>query len=166
MSGIAIPERIVDNKKITVKTDDNSQLLMDFGNQCFAVVTTGFTIQKYRNAGIELYGTEGTVQMIGEDWDPKGYELWENSKGCWQVYEQKQHWPWSDGVRDLIEAVQQGRKPVSSPEHAYHVLEVMTKSFEAARTGQTQEIASTFTPPTFGKAVEAGAAHLQHDPSR
>ena len=29
-------------------------------------------------------GTEGTVQMLGEDWDPKGWELWENRRGAWE----------------------------------------------------------------------------------
>lgn len=165
MSGIAIPERVVDNRKITVRTDDNAQLLLDFGDQCYAVVTTGFTLQKYRAPGLELYGTEGTVQMIGEDWDPRGYELWENSRGCWQVFEQRSSWPWSDGVRDMIAAIHEGRKPLGSPEHAYHVLEIMTKAAESGRTGQALPIESTFTPPTFATAAEGVAAHLDHDPT-
>ena len=63
----------------------------------YAVVTTGFTIQKYRVPGIELYGTDGTIQMIGEDWAPQGYELWRNADGGWQIYEDQSHWPWADG---------------------------------------------------------------------
>ena len=165
MNGTAIPERIVDNRKITVQTEDNSQLLIDFGNQCFAVVTTGFTLQKYRAPGIELYGTDGTMQMIGEDWDPRGYEIWENSKGCWEIYEERSSWPWTDGVRDFIQSIQEGRKPVNAPEHAYHVLEIMTKSFESSRLGQALPIVSTFDPPRFDKAAERVAPHLDHAPS-
>ena len=48
MSGTAIPERVVDNQRIQVRPEDNLQLLLDFGDSRFAVVTTGFTIQKYR----------------------------------------------------------------------------------------------------------------------
>jgi predicted dehydrogenase len=165
MSGTAIPERIVENRRIAVQTEDNSQLLLDFGNQCFAVVTTGFTIQKYRCCGIELYGTDGTIQMLGEDWDPQGYEIWENRKGCWEVHDQRQHWPWTDGVRDFVEAINTGRKPVNSPEHAYHVLEIMVKSFESGRTGQALPILSTFTPPRFDAAPDGVAPHLDHAPS-
>jgi predicted dehydrogenase len=165
MSGIAIPERIVDNRQIRVQTDDNCQLLLDFGNQCFAVVTTGFTIQKYRCAGIEIYGTDGTIQMLGEDWDPKGHELWRNDRGCWEVYEYRGNWPWTDGIRDAIEAIHQRRKPVNSPEHAYHVLEIMTKSAESGRLGQALPIVSTFDPPRFDKARARVAPHLDHAPS-
>lgn len=163
-SGTAIKERIAGNRKVKVQADDNSQLLIDFGNECFAVVTAGFTIQKYKVPGIELYGSDGTIQMIGEDWAPAGYEMWRNDKGYWQVHEDRSRWPWHDGVRDLIEAIQQGRKPLNSPEHAYHVLEIMTKCFESGATGQALPIISTFVPPEFDSSAEQIAAHLNHDP--
>ena len=38
--------------------------------------------------GIELYGTEGTMQMVGEDWAPNRYELWQNQAGCWQIFKE------------------------------------------------------------------------------
>ena len=164
MAGIAIPERIVDNRRITVRTEDNFQLLLDFGNSCFGVVTTGFTIQKYRVPGIEIYGTRGTIQMMGEDWDPHGYELWENDRGAWEVHEDRAHWPWTDGVRDFIAAIREGRAPVNSPEHAYHVLEIMVRCAESARSGQTLAIESTFDPPRFDSAAPRVAPHLDHAP--
>ena len=164
MTGIAIPERIVNNKKMTVQADDNFQLLMDFGNQCFGVVTTGFTIQQYDVPGIEVYGTEGTITMKAEDWDPRGYRLKRNKDGFWQDHDQRARWLWTDGVRDLIQAVQQGRKPVNAPEHAYHVLEVMVKSMESGRTGQALPIISTFTLPHFDRRDGRTAAHLDHAP--
>lgn len=167
MSGIAIPERIVDGERIDVRTDDNAQLLLDFGDACYAVVTTGFTIQKYRVPGIELYGTDGTIQMIGEDWAPKGYELWRNAAGCWETYEDQSDWPWADGARHLIDCIEREQPPVITPEHAYHVLEIMTKTMESGRTGQALPIDSTFAPPRFDDAdlLDHGA-HLAHDPGR
>ena len=59
---------------MAVAADDNAHVLIDFGNACFAVVTTGFTIQKYRTPAIELYGLEGTMQMMGDDWAPERAE--------------------------------------------------------------------------------------------
>jgi predicted dehydrogenase len=166
MSGITIPERIVDDRMTKVETDDNAHLLLDFGNSTYAVVTTGFTIQKYRCAGIELYGSEGTIQMIGEDWAPKGYEIWQNRAGCWQVYEQD-GWHWTAGLRHMIECIEQGTPPLIRPEHAYHVLEIMLKTMESGRSGHAIPIESTFEPPRFDAAEEgAVAAHLAHDPSR
>jgi len=54
---------------------------------------------------------------------------------------------------------------VNSPEHAYHVLEIMVKSFESGRTGQALPIVSTFTPPRFDIAPDRIPAHLDHAPS-
>jgi predicted dehydrogenase len=166
MSGVAIPERVVDGKMMQVETDDNAHLLLDFGQTTYAVVTTGFTIQRYRVPGIEIYGSEGTIQMIGEDWAPRGYELWQNSAGHWKTYEHGP-WPWSDGIRHMIECIEQQTKPVITPEHAYHVLEIMLATMESGRTGQSVTIESTFEPPRFDLPKEtAVAAHLDHDPGR
>jgi predicted dehydrogenase len=165
MSGIAIPERLVDGRLTKVETDDNTHLLLDFGDTTYAVITTGFTLQQYRVPGIEIYGSEGTIQMIGEDWAPKGYELWQNSAGCWQVFDEHSDWPWTDGIRHMIECIQNGTPPVIRPEHAYHVLEIMLKTMESGRTGQALPIESTFEPPRFDVAEDGKvAAHLIHDP--
>ena len=165
MSGIAIPERVVDGKLKQVRTDDNMQLLLDFGDARYAVVTTGFTIQQYNVPGIELYGTTGTIQMIGEDWAPTGYEMWRNEDGFWRTYNEGSNWPWSDGIRHLIECIETGTQPVITPEHAYHVLEIMLKSAESGRTGQALPIESTFVPPRFDNAPTlAKNAQLVHDP--
>ena len=102
--------------------------------------------------------------MKSDDWDPKGYALWRNQDGYWQNHPRRQQWPWTDGVRDMIEAVLTGRKPTNAPEHAYHVLEIMTKSMESGRTGQALPIVSTFTPPRFDRADARIAAHLDHAP--
>jgi predicted dehydrogenase len=135
MSGIAIPERVVDGKMQKVETDDNAHLLLDFGNTTYAVVSTGFTIQQYKVPGIEVYGSQGTIQMIGEDWAPTGYELWENKDGFWKTYAQP-HWNWSDGIRHMIDCIETGTEPAIRPEHAYHVLEIMLATMESGRTGQ------------------------------
>lgn len=164
MTGIAIPERVVDDELIRVETEDNFQILLDFGDNCFAVVTTGFTMQKYRSPAVELYGRTGTIQMLGDDWRPEGYELWQNNVGAWQVFEETDRaWPWPDGLRHMVECIHQQTRPIVTPEHAYHVTEVMIRALEAGRDGQTRPIESTFTPPTFWKEGEGTAAHLVHD---
>lgn len=164
MSGIAIPERVVDGEMITVETEDNFQIMLDFGDACFATITTGFTIQKYRSPAIELYGDQGTIQMMGDDWAPAGYELWQNELGSWQVFnETAPTWHWADGLRHLVECIQQRTRPIISPEHAYHVLEIMIRVQESSRDGQAKHVESTFTRPTFGEFADTKSAHLVHD---
>jgi predicted dehydrogenase len=166
MAGTAIPERVVDDELIKVQTEDNMHILLDFGEATFAVITTGFTIQAYRTPAIELYGGKGTIQMMGDDWDPDGYELWQNDVGAWQVYgETDASWPWVDGLRHAVDCIRTGQRPLITPEHGYHVLEIMIKALESARTGQAISLESTFTPPVYAAAGKAEAAHLIHDPT-
>ena len=167
MLGTAIPERVVDGERMRVETEDNAHVLLDFGDSVFAVVTTGFTIQQYRCPAIEVYGSHGTIQMLGEDWDPNGYELWQNDIGAWQVFKETDPaWPWTDGLRHMVECIQQGVRPIITPEHAFHVLEIMLKAQEAGRDGQAKIIESTFTPPSFSLELETKPMHLVHDAGR
>lgn len=165
MTGTAIPERVVDGKPMRVETEDNAHVLLDFGEAVFAVVTTGFTIQQYRCPAIELYGSQGTIQMMGEDWAPRGYELWQNDVGAWQIFKETDpSWSWTDGLRHIVECIQEGVRPIITPEHAFHVLEIMLKAQESGRDGQAKVIESVFTPARFDDQLEAKAAHLIHDP--
>jgi predicted dehydrogenase len=166
-TGVAIPEREINGRKIRVEAEDNAQVLLDFGDACFAVVTSGFTMQQYRTPALEVYGTTGTIQMLGDDWDPDGYELFQNSAGCWQVFKETDpDWPWADGLRHLIECIHENKRPLVTPEHAAHVLEIMLKAQQSSRENRVLPIQSTFTPPLFAETILAESAHLQHDRTR
>jgi predicted dehydrogenase len=167
MTGIAIPEREINGERIRVEAEDNTQVLMDFGESVFAVVTSGFTIQQYRSPGLELYGTKGTVQMMGDDWDPDGYELWQNDAGAWQIFKETDpDWPWTDGLSHLVDCVQKGVSPLVTPEHAFHVLEIMIKAQASGSDGQAKQIESSFTQPVFEAVTRSEPAHLIHDRTR
>jgi predicted dehydrogenase len=164
MTAVTRPERIVDGQPTQVQAEDNAHVLIEFPNAVLGVVTTGFTMQRYRSPAIEIYGSEGTIQMLGDDWDPDGYELWQNSVGAWQIFaETDPNWPWTDGLRHLVECIQQGAKPIITPEHGFHALEIMIKAQESGRDGRARPIESTFTPPSFFEEGERVAPHLIHD---
>ena len=157
MAGIAIRERVV-ARRIRVEAEDDMQILLDFGGNCFASLTTGFTIQQYRGPGVELFGTEGTINLLGDDWDPDGYELWQNSAGCWQCFKEIQpDWPWTDGLRHIVECIRESKPPLVRPEHACHVLEVMLQAQAAAHDGRARDVKSQFPEIRWGKAGEAPA---------
>jgi predicted dehydrogenase len=167
LTGVAIPEREINGRKIRVEADDNAQVLLDFGGTCFGAVTSGFTMQQYRSPALEVYGTTGTIQMLGDDWDPDGYELWQNAAGCWQVFkETTPDWPWHDGLRHFVECIRDKKRPLVTPEHALHVLEIMLRAPQASREGRTLELESTFTRPPFVMTHTGEPAHLMHDRSR
>jgi predicted dehydrogenase len=167
MTGVSVPVREVAGRPLTVEVEDNVQVLIDFGEACFAVVTSGFVIQQYRSPALELYGTDGTLQMLGDDWDPDGYELWQNRAGCWQVYKETDvDWPWTDGLRHIVECIRQKSRPLVTPEHARHVLEIMLMAQVSGRTGQAQPVQSSFNRPEYPVPTEFEPAHLRHDRTR
>ncbi len=166
MTGVAIPERIVEGEPMRVSAEDNAHVLLDFGDARFAVVTTGFTMQKYRSPAIELYGTHGVLQMLGDDWAPEGYELWRNDNAAWELHpETDPGWPWTDGLRHLVECIETGEEPVTRPEHAYHALEIMLAAQAAGADGRAREIRSAFPAPDLARLGDAaGTRHRVHDP--
>jgi predicted dehydrogenase len=165
MTGVAIPERVVDGRPVRVEAEDNAHLLIDFGESRFAAVTTGFTMQRYRSPAIELYGTEGTAQLLGDDWAPEGWELWQNAEGAWRLYpESDPHWHWTDGLRHLVDCAESGTPTVTRPEHAYHALEIMLAAQASARDGIARAIESDFPAPVFDEvSLAAAEAHRRHD---
>jgi predicted dehydrogenase len=161
MAGTVTPERIVNGRPIQSQVVDNAHVLIDFGDAVFAAVTTGFSMQRYRGPAIEVYGSEGTIQLMGDDWAPQGYELWRNEAGAWEVHDETDPgWQWTEGLRHIVDCIRTGRRPVHTPEHAYHVLEIMLAAEAAGGDGITREIQSTFPPLEL---PEVGAAREEHD---
>jgi len=165
MVGTAIPERVVNGRSITVEADDNAHVLLDFGDARFGVVTTGFTMQKYHSPAVEVYGSEGTVQLLGDDWAPEGWELWRNEDAFWEVHpETDPHWQWTDGLRHLVDCVETGTETTTRPEHALHALEIMLAAQAAGADGVARTIETGFPEPIYGDAlIAADEAHRSHD---
>ena len=146
LAGTAKPRRVVDGEEIDVEVYDNYQILLDFGSATFAAVTTGFTMERYRSPALELYGGEGTIQMLGDDWAPEGYEMWTNRQGAWVIYEEiDPRWDWTGALEHLVDVVD-GATQLIDPHHAFHVLDIMLAADRAAATGMAQDLHSTFDP--------------------
>ena len=163
-SSISKATRVINGEKIKVKTDDNFQITLEFKNKCLAVVTTGFTMQQYNSPAIELYGADGTIQMHGDDWEPKSYEVWDNKRSSWELYKTPYaNWPWASGFTHLIDCIINKKKPLINLDHAYHVNEIMIKIYEASKKNKQIDIQSTFKDLTFNKKIKIKKSHLDHD---
>ena len=70
----------------------------------------------YTRPAIELYGTEGTANLLGDDWDPQGIELWREDQQTWTVREPDDAtWMWSDGLREAVAALCADRAALADP---------------------------------------------------
>ena len=166
MVGTRIPQRMVDGEMVDVEVDDNVQLMFDHGQHRFSTVMTGFTLQRYRSPAIELYGSTGSMQMLGHDWAPEGFEQWRNEAGVWEVFpETNPQWHWTYGFEHLIDQLESGGQSLTRPEHAYHVLEVILAAKQSSAEGRVIEIESEFPPPDYSHhAVMPQELGYLHDP--
>jgi hypothetical protein len=65
-------------------------------------------------------------------------------------------WPWTDGLRHLVECLETGEAPVTRPEHAYHALEIMLAAQAAGADGRAREITSGFPAPDLDRLALGG----------
>jgi predicted dehydrogenase len=153
LTHVAVPERTVGGRTVKVEAEDDGHLLLDFGGGVLAAVTTSFVFQRYRSPAIELYGSEGTLQLLGDDWEPRGLQQYRNAEGCWTDHEETAPtWSWADGLRHLVSCVRHDRTPVVTADHAYHVLEILTAARAAAADGVARKLTSTFAVPDYAGA--------------
>jgi predicted dehydrogenase len=168
MSGIGMAERRWRDKAIPVEVDDNTLLLLDFGDATFAVAgghscMTGRLLQ-WGSMGI--YGSDGAIETLEieplsghparlhvETRQPRP-DLAGTDDGVyvppgWLPYVNEAHAAIPEphvyaDIMHCVDCILEGKRPIASGEHAAHVIEIIEKGYLAARTGQTQVLLSTF----------------------
>jgi predicted dehydrogenase len=139
----AVRPRWVGDREVTNPDPDVSHLILYHESGTLSSVVSSHAIQRYRRPGLELYGTEGTANLLGDDWDPRGFEIWRNEAGCWEEYEAIEGtWLWTDGLNEMVMALHHGRAPRAELTHDLHLLEVLEAAHRAAQEGRAISIVS------------------------
>lgn len=157
MTSIVTPERTVDNKgKIKVIAEDNAMVLMDHGNGILSHVQCGFNyFDPYGHEGngqekptVSIWGTKGSLQLIGYDWAPFGVDMatLDNEKGA-RLATNTGTYVWEQGASVISESLATGNEPLIAAEHALHVLEVIEAARASQETGKRVSITSNFKYP-------------------
>jgi predicted dehydrogenase len=130
-------------------------------------VVASWAIHAYRRPALELFGTEGTANLLGDDWDPGGYRVYRSAEGAWREVESLDRtWLWTDGLRELIEAVRENRPPLANLEQDLHLLEVLAAARRAATERAAVTVTSRFEPIDLHlRGSEVPQGHL-HDHTR
>jgi predicted dehydrogenase len=164
MSGITRGTRTVrggafDGTEVTVTADDNTLLLVDFGNSVFAVVDATFNLQGAVSPSLEIFASAGTINLWEPFWATRGQPELEilRSDGTppeWEIVDLGSVREAQDRfdrlgravlVGHFVECLRHQRKPVLSAEHARHALEVMLAAEESALSGCSVDVASSFS---------------------
>jgi predicted dehydrogenase len=150
MSGTAVKEREFRGEMYPCDADDNTFLVLDYGDARFAFVYGAIagTISPFGQAS--FYGTKGAI--VGDKLNGQPIvegDAWGNQNlphvtgphatmGESHVFED---------VMQLVDLVRDGTPTLSTAEHARHVIEIIEAGYRAAETGETQELTTTFQLP-------------------
>ena len=162
----ALTHRNICDETVATSGPDVSHVLLRHQDDALSSLVSSHAIQRYRRPALEFYGTEGTANLLGDDWDPRGFEIWRNSAGCWEEFEPiDPTWLWADGLAEMVSALREGRQPLHSPEQDIHLLEVIEASTQSAREKRAIALKSRFVPLNL-ELAECQDRHHLHDHTR
>lgn len=157
MVSIVTPERTVSDKgRIRVTEEDNAMVLMDHGNGVISHVQSGFNYfnpngHEGRNETrhtISIVGSAGFMGMVGYDWEPLGVDLATQDAPTLERHAtDAKGYVWQQGATLAAECLMTGQELLVTPEHALHVLDIITAARESGASGKRIPLTSTFKWP-------------------
>lgn len=171
LSGRREEQRYWKDKVIQVQVDDNTLMLLDFGDSIFAIAG-GSNCQfgpRIWWGHLSIFGAEGAIETLAIEPQtglPTQVILMSNG-----VLKERLGFPWGfytslgpagplphvqgshlwieeaqvyADIMHLVDCILEDREPIASGEHAAHVVEIIEKTYLAAKTGESQEISTTF----------------------
>ena len=155
-------ERVWRGKTIPVEIEDNVMVLMEFASGAIGMAAGANSRGSARIpwGGMGLYGTTASLEVTDVD-NASGYPLRfevqgretreEGSELSASPYITGEHLTLEEphlyaDIMDLAQAIREDRPPRATGEQARHVVEIVEKALQAARSGQTLELESTFSP--------------------
>ncbi len=145
LSGIALPERIYHDKTITTEMDDQTILSIDFGGAMYAIIYATVAGSLTQGFFPNFYGTQGAI--IGTQF------------GEVSLQRESDHQPHVIGVHatmpenhvfedmmQLVDWIRDDTPSRVSVDQARHVIEIIESGYRAAKSGQTQNLETTFEP--------------------
>jgi predicted dehydrogenase len=145
LSGMVIGEREYRGEKIVCDVDDNTMLMLDFGDAFFGFVYAASAGRITEGFQPNIYGTKGAVV---------GTKLGDDELKLPEDHEPHVVGPHAgmleshvfEDLMQLVDWIRGGTPSIASAEHARHVIDIIEAGYRAVETGQTQPLRTTFAP--------------------
>ena len=160
MTSIVTPKRNIQGTgEMEIVAEDNAMVLLDHGNGVLSHIECGFnyfnpddhayTGQSHHTLGVT--GRGGVMKLAGYDWGPHGVDLATAADpGFKRHAADKGGYTWEGGAALCAECLATGNEPLFTPEHALHVVEIITAARESQAAGKHVKLTSTFKWPVVG----------------
>jgi predicted dehydrogenase len=167
VSATALPERRIADRPYTARDPDTWQLVLRHEQGALASVLASHATFAYRRPAIELYGDAGTANLLGDDWDPHGLEVWREGPQVWEVHEPEDAtWLWADGLREAVLSLRTGDPALGNPDLDIHLIEVIAACGVSAAEARSVSVSSRFEPWTELRPDRDRVGHHVHDRTR
>ena len=152
----------LNGKVIKVDVPTHVTGTLDFASGAVGVIVTSFDVFNHSMPCIEIYGTEGTLQVPDPNYFRGEIKLRRFREDAWSVIplvlpkpdnpKDKDDWQYLNnlrgiGITDMAEAIVEGRPHRASGELTSHVLDIMHGIHDASASGKYCELKSGFERP-------------------
>jgi predicted dehydrogenase len=153
---VRIQEREFRGRMVPCDADDNTLMLLDYGNSLFSLVYGVAAGSLTRGFAGTYFGTKGTITgttLNGEPFDYPGRELAEaDPRGGQQAqlphvvgpHRAIQEAHVYEDIMQLVDWVREDKPTPVTATHARHVIDIIESAYRSAETGQTQQLSTTF----------------------
>jgi predicted dehydrogenase len=147
MSACAIKEREFRGQMYPCDADDNTLIVLDFGNSVFALAYGTFAGSVSEWAGPSFFGSKGTIVGLTHNGQPIApqsdiHPLGPHVTGVHANMEENHVF---EDMMQLVDWIHDDEaKPVATVEHAAHVVEIIEAALRASESGQTQSLTTEF----------------------
>jgi predicted dehydrogenase len=145
LESFAVAEGPFAGKQVPVEVEDHWQIILDFGEKQLATLAANNLVVDTRTPSVEIHGLKGTIALDPIDVGAP-IELLRSGKGWEHI-----HLPPTGrasgpdhhlGLEHLVDCIQLDLQPTLSLDHALHVVEIIEKAEQSARTGRVMPINS------------------------
>jgi predicted dehydrogenase len=152
-SGVRIREREFRGEMFACDMDDNTLMVLDYGDSLFAFVY-GVAAGGLPGVGrLLILGTGGSISggnLNGEPIDYPGREEFERIGGQSMLphvvggHTKMQEAHVYEDVMQLVDWVREDKPSIATAEHARHVIEIFDGAYRSAETGRAVDLTTTF----------------------
>ena len=146
------PDRVTtEGRPFHLETPDFMLTMVEWPDGLVVRITTNFYVNFYsKQTGLEFHGDLGSLYLTSWANFDSALEYADFGKGYAPIPLLKEPYEgteWGRGIREMADALVQGRPHRATGTQAAHVVEILEAATQSAQRGAPVDLHSTFTPP-------------------
>jgi predicted dehydrogenase len=138
---------------LSVEVPTHASAILEHASGVLSTITLSFEQWVNSNAGLEIYGTSGTLRLSDPNWFSEPTHIWRADGGQeWRTLPPSAGFVDAGrgiGVAEMARSIEVGRPHRASGELGLHVLEIMTAMEDSQPGDGPTQLTTTVTPPSL-----------------